>query len=104
MIQARHLKKTYLQGHWYSQNKFRVAALDDVSLTIERQSTLAIVGESGAGKSTLGRCLCCLEGLDSGEIWFDGQNMFAARGKERLALRRDIQFIFQDSATALNPR
>jgi ABC-type glutathione transport system ATPase component len=104
MIEARHLKKTYWQGPWYSRDKFQVAALDDVSLTIEPCSTVALVGESGAGKSTLGRCLCRLEEPDSGEVWFDGKNLFAVPQQRNLSLRGDIQFVFQDSATALNPR
>ncbi len=104
MLEALHLCKRYVQGRWYSRNRFRVIALDDVSLTIPPQSTLALVGESGAGKSTLGRCLSRLEEPDSGEIRFEGRNLLTLRPEEWLAVRRSIQFIFQDSATAMNPR
>jgi len=103
-MEALHLCKRYVQGRWYSRNKFQVTALDDVSLAIPPYSTLALVGESGAGKSTLGRCLSRLEEPDSGEIRFEGRNLFTLRSKERLFLRRSIQFIFQDSGTAMNPR
>jgi peptide/nickel transport system ATP-binding protein len=104
MIEARHLTKVFRQGRWYSRNRFPIAALDDVSLTIEKHSTLALVGESGAGKSTLGRCLCGLQELDSGEIWFDGHDIVTAGPDEQRVLRRNLQFVFQDSAIALNPR
>ncbi len=104
MIEALHLSKVYVQGRWYSRNRFPVTALDDVSLTIDSNSTLALVGESGAGKSTLGRCICGLERPDSGEIRFEGRNLLALRREEQFAVRGDIQLIFQDSATAMNPR
>jgi peptide/nickel transport system ATP-binding protein len=104
VIEALHLCKRYVQGRWYSQNKFQVTALDDVSLTIQPRSSVALVGESGAGKSTLGRCLSCLEQPDSGEIRFEGKNLLIPRPKESIAMRRSVQFIFQDSATAMNPR
>lgn len=104
MIEALHLCKRYVQGRWYSRNKFRVTALDDVSLTIPPCSSIALVGESGAGKSTLGRCLSRLEEPDSGEIRFEGKNLLTLQPKESLAMRRSVQFIFQDSAIAMNPR
>jgi peptide/nickel transport system ATP-binding protein len=104
MLEASHLYKRYVQGRWYSRNKFDVTALNDVSLTIEPGCTLALVGESGAGKSTLGRCLARLEEPDSGEIRFDGRNLWALQSEELLAMRRNIQLIFQDSATAMNHR
>jgi peptide/nickel transport system ATP-binding protein len=104
MLEARHLHKRYIQGRWYSRHKFHVTALDDVSLSVEPGSSVALVGESGAGKSTLGRCLARLEAPDSGEIQFDQRNLWTLRSKELLAARRNIQLIFQDSATAMNHR
>jgi peptide/nickel transport system ATP-binding protein len=103
MLEALHLSKRYVQGRWYLRNRFSVTALDDVSLSIRPGSTLALVGESGAGKSTLGRCLSRLEEPDSGEVWIEGKNLLTLRPKELLAVRRNIQFIFQDSTTAMNP-
>jgi len=104
MLEAQHVSKCYAQGRWYSRNRYRVTALDDVSLTIPACSTVALVGESGAGKSTLGRCLARLEKPDSGEIRFQGKNLLTLRSEELFAARRNIQFIFQDSAMAMNPR
>ncbi len=102
VVKALHLRKRYVQGR--ARNRFQIAALDDVSFTIPVCSTLALVGESGAGKSTLGRCLCRLEEPDSGEIWFGEKNLSALPPQELFALRPSIQLIFQDSATAMNPR
>ena len=104
MLEALHLCKRYVQGRWYSRNRFYVTALDNVSLNIGARSTLALVGESGAGKSTLARCLSRLEEVDSGEIRLEGRNLLSLRSQELLAARRNIQLIFQDSATAMNPR
>lgn len=104
MLEVLHLYKRYRQGRWYARCKFEVTALDDVSLTIQPCSTLALVGESGAGKSTLGRCLSRLEEPDSGEIRLDERNLLTLRPEELRAARRSIQLIFQDSATAMNPR
>jgi len=104
MLEALHLYKRYVQGHWYSRNRFYVTALDNVSLNIGPRSTLALVGESGAGKSTLARCLSRLEEVDSGAIRLEGRNLLSLRSQELLAARRNIQLIFQDSAAAMNPR
>lgn len=104
LIEARHLCKRYVQGRWYARSRFQITALDDVTLTVDAHSRLAIVGESGAGKSTLGLCLARLAQPDSGEICFDGRNLFTLGRQELFAMRRSIQFVFQDSATAMNPR
>ncbi|PYY13114.1 MAG: peptide ABC transporter substrate-binding protein, partial [Acidobacteria bacterium] len=79
-------------------------ALDGVSLTITRGTTVALTGPSGSGKATLGRCIARLEEPTSGEIWFDGQNISALDDRGLVPFRKQIQFIFQDAGTALNPR
>lgn len=104
MIDVRRLSKHYARGNWYSRPKTSIVALDNVDLTIEARSTLALVGESGAGKSTLGLCLARLEQPDSGEIWFQGQNLLALGRAWLSDVRAEIQFVFQDSGTAMNPR
>jgi ABC-type glutathione transport system ATPase component len=78
--------------------------VDGATLDIPSGKTLALTGPSGCGKSTLGRCLARLEEPTSGEIWFDGQNISQLNGRDLLPFRRQIQFIFQDAGTALNPR
>ncbi len=103
LLEARHLSKHYLRGRW-PFIRVRVTALEDAGLTLWPGSTLALVGKSGAGKSTLGRCVALLEAPDSGEIRFQGRDVLALRKNELAGIRRDIQFMFQQSATAMNPR
>ncbi len=81
-----------------------VHAVRDVSLSIAKGSTLAVVGESGCGKSTLGRLLLRLVEPTSGRVLLDGTDVTAAKPKELRALRRKMQMIFQDPFGALDPR
>jgi peptide/nickel transport system ATP-binding protein len=81
-----------------------VRAVDGVSFTLFKGETLGIVGESGCGKSTLARLLLHLIDPDGGEIVFDGDPVAAPRGISVNALRRQVQMVFQDSYSSLNPR
>jgi len=103
LVRIERLTKWYVQRRALTRAEFTVHALDDVSLTIYPGATLALVGESGAGKSTLGRCLALLEKPTSGEIWFEGKDLLKLDRKELFPIRRQIQMIFQDPASALNP-
>jgi peptide/nickel transport system ATP-binding protein len=98
------LSKQYVQRRPFSRKKIAVTAFQDVSLTIFPGETLALVGESGAGKSSLARCIALLERPSTGEIELGGKNLLAPSGKELFAMRREVQLIFQDPASALNPR
>jgi oligopeptide transport system ATP-binding protein len=101
---AQNLGKHYVQHRPLTRAKFTVEAFQDVNLSIQRGTTLAIVGQSGAGKSSLARCLALLEAPTRGEIWSDGQNLLHLGKSELFSRRRQIQFVFQDPTSALNPR
>jgi peptide/nickel transport system ATP-binding protein len=79
-------------------------AVDDVSFTIEAGKTLGVVGESGCGKSTLGRTVLGLHEATEGEILFEGKPIGSGTKKEKRELRRNMQLIFQDPFSSLNPR
>lgn len=104
LVQIKGLTKQYVQRRPFTREKFTVRALDNVNLTVGKGTTLGLLGESGAGKSTLVRCLALLEAPSSGEIWFDGVNVLTLKKKGVSGLRRQIQIIFQDASSALNPR
>jgi peptide/nickel transport system ATP-binding protein/oligopeptide transport system ATP-binding protein len=100
LLSARHLCKSYA----LSAGARTFAAVDDVSLEVTPGETLALVGESGCGKTTLARLLLRLIEPDAGEIAFDGRDLLAARGAQLRALRRQMQMIFQDPFSSLDPR
>ena len=81
-----------------------VKAVDGVSFDVERGETLGIVGETGCGKSTTARLLCRLMDPTSGTITFDGREVGAQKGDDLKALHRDMQMVFQDPYSSLNPR
>jgi peptide/nickel transport system ATP-binding protein len=81
-----------------------VQALAGIDLTIARGSDVALVGQSGSGKSTLARCLARLEEPTGGQIWFEGVDLLAQRGRRLRPYRQRLQLILQDSASALDPR
>jgi peptide/nickel transport system ATP-binding protein len=103
VLDVRRLSKTYAQGRFW-ERKFCRRALDDVSFTLRAGTTLGLIGESGSGKTTLAMCLVGLEEPDAGDILFDGKNLGSLTKHERIALRSQIQLVFQDSSRALNPR
>ena len=82
----------------------RVKAVNGVSFRIHRHETLGLVGESGSGKTTLGRALLRLYPVDRGRIRFMGRDLTGLNGKALRALRRNMQLVFQDPYSSLNPR
>jgi peptide/nickel transport system ATP-binding protein len=97
------LEKSYERTHALGTKK-KVTALQGVSLSIGRGSTLALVGESGSGKSTLAFCVACLERQTSGRIVFEGNEIIPLDEKQLREVRPQIQLVFQDPARSLNPR
>ena len=106
LVQANHLVKHFpvMSGSFFSRQTGAVHAVDDVSLTIPHGRTVGLVGESGCGKSTVGRLLLRLIDLTSGSISFDGQEVTSAGSGEMHAMRRQMQIVFQDPQSSLNPR
>lgn len=88
----------------FGGGKGTVRAVDGVSLSIDARETLALVGESGCGKSTLGNAVLGLAPVTAGTIQFDGQDLGTLSPAARKRLWRDIQVVFQDPVSALNPR
>ncbi|MDC0115978.1 ATP-binding cassette domain-containing protein [Octadecabacter sp.] len=103
ILEAANVVKHFGGGSWLSPSPV-VQAVDGVSLRVRRGETFAIVGESGCGKSTLARVLMRLLAPTSGDVLFDGSEVSAANGAALQTLRRDMQFIFQDPFSSLNPR
>lgn len=105
VLSVSELKKVYeVRNTTFSRSKTTIKAVDKVSFDLEEGKTLGIVGESGSGKSTLVRCLLLLEKPDGGSIYFFNQNLLIAGEKDLKILRKNIQIIFQDPYSSLNPR
>ncbi len=98
LLEVRHLKK------YFGTKAGSLHAVDDVSFSINRGETLGIVGESGCGKSTTGRCVLRLQEPTAGEVLFEGRNILTLDKRELNKARKDMQIVFQDPYSSLNPR
>jgi oligopeptide/dipeptide ABC transporter ATP-binding protein len=104
MLEGIELSKHFAgRGGWRGPRSI-VRAVDEVSIAVRRGETLALVGESGSGKSTLGRVLLNLIRPTAGEVIYDGRNIGSLPPGELRTLRRELQIIFQDPFSSLNPR
>ena len=104
LLDVRHLVKHFVRRQGLFQPSSVVKAVDGVSFTIDEGEMFGLVGESGSGKSTTGRCVLRLIEPTSGEVLFKGENVLQfSRPRMRLA-RRDMQIVFQDPYSSLNPR
>src|SRR5437868_877812 len=105
MLIANRLKKYFpIRGGILQGRLGEVKAVDDVSFSVLKGETLGVVGESGCGKSTLARLLMHLLTMDEGELIFDGDPVGQVHGLSLRDLRRNLQMVFQDSYSSLNPR
>jgi len=106
LVAVRGIKKSYgvSRGGWIGRKRGAVRAVDGVDLDVRRGETFGLVGESGCGKTTLGRCILRLEEPSSGSIIFDGQNILSCAPGRLRELRREMQIVFQDPYSSLDPR
>ena len=104
LVQVSHLAKHFVRGKGLFQSGSIVRAVDDVSFDIEEGETFGLVGESGSGKTTTGRCLLRLIEPTSGSVMFRGEDVLGFSRSRLRAARRDMQIVFQDPYSSLNPR
>lgn len=106
LLEVRKLKKHFYvtSGIVFQKVVGVIKAVDDASLFIHQGETLGLVGESGCGKTTIGRCILRLEEPTFGQVIFQGKDLAEMKASEMRAIRRKIQFIFQDPFSSLNPR
>ncbi|MGW2249038.1 ABC transporter ATP-binding protein [Kitasatospora sp. NPDC001660] len=106
ILEVRNLVKHYplTQGILFKRQVGAVKAVDGISFALVKGETLGIVGESGCGKSTLAKVLMSLERATAGEVRYKGQDITRLSGAALKAVRRNIQMVFQDPYTSLNPR
>jgi ABC-type oligopeptide transport system ATPase subunit len=104
LLEVRNLVKHFVRKNGWWQPVSVVTAVDDISFSIEEGEMFGLVGESGSGKSTTGRCILRLIEPTSGEVRFRGEDVLAFSGERMRQARRDMQIVFQDPYSSLNPR
>ncbi|WP_212926321.1 ABC transporter ATP-binding protein [Oceanobacillus sp. J11TS1] len=103
-LEVKHLKKYFPVRNSIGISQVTVKAVDDVTFTLNEGETFCLVGESGCGKSTVGRTILRLTEPTDGEVRFQGEDIFQYDKKELHTVRKDMQMVFQDPFSSLNPR
>lgn len=105
IIQLKHLKVFYpIRGGFWNRIVKYVKAVNDISFTIRTGETYGLVGESGSGKSTLGRTVVGLQKAIGGQVLYKGHDVTKKRVRKQIKYNHDVQMIFQDAASSLNPQ
>lgn len=105
LLEVRGLKKYFpIKGGFFNTTVAYLKAVDDISFYINKGEVLGVVGESGCGKSTTGRAILRLHEPDAGEVIFENVDICKLKGEDMRRKRRDMQLIFQDPYSSLNPR
>lgn len=105
LIEIKDLKVHYpIRGGFFNKVVDYVYAVDGVDFQIEAGTTYGLVGESGSGKSTIGKTIVGLEKATAGEIIFEGNNVVKKSVRKQIGYNKDVQMIFQDSMSSLNPK
>ena len=105
LLEVKNLQKFFpIKKGFFSKVCAHVRAVDQISFRLDKQKTLGLVGESGCGKTTAGRTILRLLERTSGDVRFEGKDIFDLRFKELKTLRKEMQIIFQDPYSSLNPR
>mgnify|MGYP002586980295 FL=1 len=105
LLEVKNLEKWFpIKSSFFKQTIGNVRAVDGISFKIKRGQTMGLVGESGCGKSTAGRTILRLLEKTSGEVWFDGKEIFSLSKEELRRMRPRMQIVFQDPYSSLSPR
>ena len=105
LLEIKNLKVHYpIRGGFFNKVVDHVYAFDGVSMVIEQGNTYGLIGESGSGKSTIGKTIIGLEKATAGEILYNGKNILDPKVRKEMKFNREVQMIFQDSMSSLNPK
>ena len=104
LLDVRNLRKSFRTSDSFGENKGRLVAVDDVSFSLNEGETLGLVGESGCGKSTTGKVIMQLQKAEQGQVLFEDTDLTTLSARQMRPYRRQLQMIFQDPFSSLNPR
>ncbi|MBP2025740.1 ATP-binding cassette domain-containing protein [Peptoniphilus stercorisuis] len=105
LLEIKDLKIHYpIRGGFFNRVVDHVYAVDGVSMVVEEGKTYGLIGESGSGKTTIGKTIVGLEKATGGEILYNGENILDPKVRKKLEYNKDVQMIFQDSMSSLDPK